>query len=106
MADSILKVRITPEMVQDLVAFHGMNVITELKKIAKEQMELNGDKGYEFVAGTNILGEWQTSKTFNAQEIDELENTINFFRGSPIKLREVIGTLFSSRMTLPSLPES
>jgi hypothetical protein len=35
MADSILKVRITPEMVQDLVAFHGMNVITELKKIAK-----------------------------------------------------------------------
>jgi hypothetical protein len=77
MEDDILKIKITKELIQDLLSFHGINAIHELKKLAQEQMVLNDNKRYEFITGRNILGEWKTSKTFSSEEVDKLEQMIN-----------------------------
>lgn len=69
---NIFKVKLMREAIQDMMAFHGVNIVRELKAMAQEMVELNHADGYVFELGTKVLGEWQVEKVISVDELEAL----------------------------------
>ena len=74
----ILRMKISDNLINDLNAYCGLNVITELKAVAKEQIALWPEyEKLEIQMGKLSGEEWVIEKTLSPDEVDQLEKEIN-----------------------------
>lgn len=79
----ILKIKLTKEIITDLHAFHRLNAIRELKKMAEETMAFTKENygrvydGYQVEYGNFVDGQWVDMEVLTPERMDAIEKKID-----------------------------